>query len=96
MGFFSSFLVLLVAVLGGAYAAVRRSMSTQTLPHAGLYAGVGHESQYVFTPEGMKQVADEALAEAGGNATAVIQAVVAKLLARHPACVCRVLSLLVS
>lgn len=32
-----------------------------------LYAGVGHDSQFIFTPEEMKAVAGEAIAQGGGD-----------------------------
>eukprot|EP00976_Prorocentrum_cordatum_P038012 772378-Prorocentrum_minimum.AAC.2 len=49
-----------------------------------LYAGIGHDSQYVFTPEKMQQISREAIAESGGNVTQTIPLVVKKLTAAYP------------
>jgi len=32
-----------------------------------MYAGIGHESQFVFTPEEMREVAKEAIAQGEGD-----------------------------
>jgi len=49
-----------------------------------LYAGVGHDSQFIFTPEEMKAVAGEAIAQGGGDVDKVVALVVDKLKAAHP------------
>ena len=48
-----------------------------------LFAGVGHESQYVFKPEVMQKIAQEAIAE-GGSEDAIVAAVVKRLHASYP------------
>uniref|UniRef100_A0A7S1SH79 C-8 sterol isomerase n=1 Tax=Tetraselmis chuii TaxID=63592 RepID=A0A7S1SH79_9CHLO len=49
-----------------------------------LYLSVGHESQYIFTPEEMKAIAGEAIAKGEGDIDKVVELVVGKLRAAHP------------
>eukprot|EP00042_Codosiga_hollandica_P012738 m.28762 g.28762 ORF g.28762 m.28762 type:complete len:235 (-) comp40314_c0_seq1:29-733(-) len=50
-----------------------------------LFLGIGHESQYVFDPKHMKEVAEKAIAtHPNGNASQIIASVVAQLKVSHP------------
>ena len=55
--------------------------------HAALYFGLGHESQYVFNPETMKSIGQQAVTSGGGNMTAVAHHVEALLRQHYPRCV---------
>mmetsp|Transcript_34781 Transcript_34781/g.48220 ORF Transcript_34781/g.48220 Transcript_34781/m.48220 type:complete len:214 (+) Transcript_34781:821-1462(+) len=49
------------------------------------YVGIGHESQYVFTPEAMHAIAKEAIEESpAGDLNQIFDSVVRKLNATHP------------
>lgn len=49
-----------------------------------MYFGIGHESQYVFTPEGMHAIAKQAIDEGRGDINKTIQIVVSRLKDENP------------
>jgi hypothetical protein len=64
----------LVALFGGERG-VSDALALSDPPHAALYAGLGHERQYVFQPETMALIARRAVEEGGGNMTVVVRSV---------------------
>mmetsp|Transcript_4624 Transcript_4624/g.7852 ORF Transcript_4624/g.7852 Transcript_4624/m.7852 type:complete len:215 (+) Transcript_4624:161-805(+) len=49
-----------------------------------MYAGIGHDSQYVFSAEKMQQIARESIAESKGNVDEMLPLVVKKLATEYP------------
>jgi hypothetical protein len=49
-----------------------------------LYAGIGHDSQYVFTAERMHEIANAAIVEGDGNLQTTFDLVVSKLNTTYP------------
>ena len=73
------------AVLAGAWLAACLPLF-RAHARAALYAGLGHESQYVFTPETMALIARQAIVEGDGNMTVVATAVERQLREHYPKC----------
>ena len=49
-----------------------------------MYAGIGHDSQYVFSAEKMQQIARESIAESKGDVGEMLPLVVKKLATEYP------------
>uniref|UniRef100_A0A061QYG9 C-8 sterol isomerase n=1 Tax=Tetraselmis sp. GSL018 TaxID=582737 RepID=A0A061QYG9_9CHLO len=49
-----------------------------------LFLGTGYESQYIFSPEEMRSIAKEAIAEGEGDINKIVDGVVDRLRAAHP------------
>ena len=49
-----------------------------------LYAGIGHDSQYVFTAESMHEIANAAIKEGNGDLQTTFDLVVSKLNTTYP------------